>query len=97
MKVTAIRFSPTSLSDRCESYRLYKREEFPSLASGPEGKGGLRGISGSKVFSKPIRQVKSDFDGAVVFYKMRAKYLACKGGDESPRAEGTKNMRNMSK
>jgi hypothetical protein len=25
------------------------------------------------------------------FYKIRAKYLACKGGDESPRAEGTKN------
>jgi len=27
-----------------------------------------------------------------LIYKMRAKYLACKGGDESPRAEGTKSM-----
>jgi len=26
------------------------------------------------------------------FYKIRAKYLACKGGDESPRAAGTKSM-----
>ena len=28
----------------------------------------------------------------ISFIKNRAKYPTCKGGDESPRAEGTKNM-----
>jgi PIN domain nuclease of toxin-antitoxin system len=28
----------------------------------------------------------------IMFIKNRAKYPTCKGGDESPRAEGTKNM-----
>ena len=39
-----------------------------------------------------ITQELARYCGGLKFIKNRAKYPTCKGGDESPRAEGTGSM-----
>jgi hypothetical protein len=50
--------------------------------------GGNSHLSGNR----PNKQFFINLKSAILFIKKRAEYPTCKGGDESPRAEGTKNM-----
>jgi len=50
------------------------------------------GLKGLESLLLCLTSGKISFEIVSQFIKNRAKYPTCKGGDESPRAEGTKNM-----
>jgi branched-chain amino acid transport system substrate-binding protein len=54
--------------------------------------GGILGTRVEAIFADDELKVDKGVQITKKFIKNRAEYPTCKGGDESPRAEGTKNM-----